>query len=140
MSNPMSGASSHQTSRPRGPAGSEGAVDVVVCGQTVRLGCEPGQEDRIRRLAQAVDERAGALAASGVTSANTPFSRLVLMTALMLADELEEVEKRAEKGEAGEAAPAMQRAPADALDHAFARILIDAAQRLETVAQKIEQE
>lgn len=119
---------------PRGKTQS-GFVDIDICGQNVRLGCEPGQEDRIRRLAEAVDQRARALSESGVSPSNTPFSRLILMTALMLADELEELEERKDE-DAG--APMMERAPADALDHAFARILIDAAQRLETVAQKIE--
>ncbi len=134
--------------------GAGGAVDVEVCGQNVRLGCEPGQEDRIRRLAEAVDSRAKALSESGVSPANTPFSRLVLMAALMLADELEEAHQRdglaqgaqgakggqGAKADAPEPGPIIERAPADALDHAFARILIDAAQRLESVAQKIEQD
>lgn len=147
----MSGAGSEKRRlSPKNETGDR-AVDVEICGQSVRLGCEPGQQDRIRRLAGAVDSRAKALAASGVTPANTPFSRIILMAALMLADELEEASQGGRGQAAGQAAgesgvrppggdgaDARDRAPADALDHAFARILIDAAQRLETVAQKIE--
>lgn len=62
-------------------------VDVVVAGRTYRLGCEDGQEGHLAALAAALDVEARTLAArTGAIGEG----RLLLMTALMIADRLHE--------------------------------------------------
>lgn len=64
-------------------------VTVRISGRAYKIICDDGQEQRVSSLAQRIDREASALAASGgqVTEA-----RLLLMSALMLADRLDEAE------------------------------------------------
>ena len=60
-------------------------VDVSVNGQTYRIACEDGQEDRLVDLAAMVDEKViGLVNQIGQVGSN----RLLVMAALIIADEL----------------------------------------------------
>ncbi|WP_340108739.1 cell division protein ZapA [Pikeienuella sp. HZG-20] len=64
-------------------------VSIRISGRAYQIVCDDGQEARVAALAQRIDDEATALAASGgrITEA-----RLLLMSALMLADKLDETE------------------------------------------------
>lgn len=59
-------------------------VDITVNGRTYAIACNPGEEERLRRLAKHVDEKVGEI----LKSAGQPGEpRLLLMAALLIADE-----------------------------------------------------
>lgn len=59
-------------------------VDITVNGRTYAIACNPGEEERLRRLAKHVDEKVGEI----LKSAGQPGEpRLLLMAALLVADE-----------------------------------------------------
>lgn len=60
-------------------------VKVTVNGREHLIGCGDGEEDRVRELAAYVDKRAAELVEGG---ARVPDGRLMLMTALVIADDL----------------------------------------------------
>lgn len=110
-------------------------VNVEVAGRPYRVGCEAGQEDHLARLAGMVDAEASKLAGS---MGQVSEGRLMLLTALMIADRLTDAEAAIAKAEglaanaqklaAGQAEPAGMISPereaqiADNLDQLAARI------------------
>ncbi|MEC9346701.1 MAG: cell division protein ZapA [Pseudomonadota bacterium] len=98
-------------------------VTVTVNGRSHTIGCDEGEEARVRELAAFVDKRALELARSIGTASE---SRVLLMTALLIADDLavcyEDIE-RLRKAAAG-ISPAGQRAGevADRLEALTARL------------------
>jgi cell division protein ZapA len=100
-------------------------VTVKVNGRDFALSCDDGQEARIRRLAQMVDARVAEFANS---LGQIGDARLILLGALVLADEL------------AEASDALQRAgsPAPATDapEGAAQSIRDIAQRIESIAAR----
>lgn len=67
-------------------------VSVNISGRSYRIGCDSGQEERVKSLAARIDAEAKALSAGG---GQITESRLLLMSALMLADKLDEAEAAA---------------------------------------------
>ena len=61
-------------------------VVVTIAGRTYRMNCEDGQEGHLQRLAREVDERMNGLKGSFGEIGD---QRLVVMTALTVADELD---------------------------------------------------
>ncbi|WP_372396991.1 cell division protein ZapA [Azospirillum sp. HJ39] len=97
-------------------------VDIEVNGRLYRMLCEDGQEARLRELAAYVDERLRRLTGGGRSGSE---AQMMLMTCLVLADELQDV--LSGKG----IAPAIDEAAvAGALDHV--------AKRIEEVAARLE--
>ncbi|WP_374466174.1 cell division protein ZapA [Ferrovibrio sp.] len=106
-------------------------VKVTVNSRLYEIGCDDGEEDQVRRLSQVLDARVRELAAL-VGQVGEP--RLMLMTALTLADDLEQAQRdvatmrqeiaafRAEQKTATEGADA----------------LVGLAKRLEDIAAKLE--
>lgn len=93
-------------------------ISITIGGRSHRIACRDGEEDRVRQLAAMIDERwAPAERAAGLNS-----ERAFLMVALMLADDLDESERRPPVGAA-------------VSDAALARI----ADRLERLASALEQ-
>lgn len=68
-------------------------VSVTINGRQYRMACEDGQEDHLAGLAQDFDRRIGELRAS---LGEIGDMRLMVVAALMLADELSETRARAE--------------------------------------------
>jgi cell division protein ZapA len=89
-----------------------GQVAVTVNGRPFKLACDDGQEPRIRRLAQHVDQR---IAEFIKTVGQAGEARLLLLAAIAIADELSDANEalaqersraRAAEGEAATAADA----------------------------------
>jgi cell division protein ZapA len=100
-------------------------VTVKVNGRDFSLSCDDGQEARIRRLAQMVDARVAEFA-NGLGQIGD--ARLILLGALVLADELAEANDALQR--AGAAAPAAE-AP-----HEAAQSIRDIAERIESIAAR----
>ncbi len=107
-----------------------GQVVVKVNGRDFPLSCVDGQEPRIRRLAQYVDAKVGEFTK---TIGQVGEARLILLAALVIADELSDANEALQQernpnraaagaGEAGEAASGIR----------------NMADRIETIAARIE--
>lgn len=114
-----------------------GKVEIKIHGRLYAIGCEDGQENHIRGLADQFDGYVRELAGSvGEIGEN----RLFLMAALMLADEL--YEARSTTGSVDTAALETEIARKTAKAHAVAARAADlfdaAAERVEKLAETIE--
>jgi cell division protein ZapA len=73
-----------------------GQATITINGRTYRLKCADGEEERLLALADVVSHRVDSLAGEFAAAGD---GRLLLMTALMLADELMDAQERlAERG------------------------------------------
>jgi cell division protein ZapA len=115
-------------------------VNATVAGRQFRLACEDGQEDHLQKLAEELDER--------ITGLRTKFgeigdTRLTVMAALTLADELSEANRRVRRLE--EETAALQDARVIASDRAKAasdaviKAFNSAAERIEGITKKLNQ-
>jgi len=104
-----------------------GQVTVKVNGRDFALSCDDGQEPRIRRLAQIVDARVGEFAAN---LGQIGEARLILLAALVLADELAEANDALQRAQS--AAPT----PAEPGPEGAAQSIRDIAERIEAVAAR----
>ena len=101
-------------------------VDVTINGHNYRIACDDGQEDHLKKLAELVDQRLSQLVS---TVGQVGESRLLVMTCLVVADELTEAyaELQGKAGKNGAATDAAVAAATEAL-----------AQRIETIAQRLQ--
>lgn len=110
-------------------------VALEIHGRRYEVACDDEQVDRVRRLGAYIDQRARELVSS---AGSVGESRLLLMTALLIADELFEL------AESGGAAPsAGNSAGAGASDtavdeEALAEVIDGVAERLERIAARLE--
>jgi cell division protein ZapA len=72
-----------------------GQVTVPVNGRSYTISCDDGQEGRIRRLAQYVDAKVGEFVG---TVGQVGEARLLLLAALVIADELSDANEAAANG------------------------------------------
>ncbi len=100
-------------------------VTVSVAGRSYDIACDEGQQDHIRRLAADIDRRAGELVKSVGSTGET---RTLVMTALLIADELAEL-RQALDGE---------REAADRADAAIASGVTALSRRLDAIAERLE--
>lgn len=118
------------------------AVDVVINGQEYRLACEPGQEAHVGALAAMIAGHIDALAVSGLDLGALSEARVMLMAALLLADEITDLEQKLALAEsrAETAERAAEESDEDdrALEEAMSKMLVQAATRLETLAARFE--
>lgn len=103
-------------------------VTVVINGRSYTIACEPGEEDRVRQLGRSIDAKVVGFAKDAPQAGE---ARLLVMAALMLADELGEAREalRRMRGAAGGGA-----ADEDALANGIERLAL----RIETVAARLE--
>ena len=109
-------------------------VDVTINGRNYRVACEAGEEERLSELAAYIDDRVGTLVS---TLGQIGDNRLLVMTSLMIADEL--AEAYAALSEAGLAAPDHDE-PKSAIEKArktVAARIQDAAARIEGIAEEV---
>src|ERR1700733_6396598 len=115
-------------------------VSVTINGRQFRMACEDGQEPHLVDLARALDDR--------ITGLRTKFgeigdTRLTVMAALTVADELAEAAVRVSRLE--QELTALQEARAISSDHnktaqaAVAAALSSAAERIEAITKKLNQ-
>lgn len=115
-----------------------GQVRVTVNGRSYKIGCDAGEEERILDLAQYLDGRVADLAGR---VGQVGDERLLLMTALVLADDLAEAVAELETLRQAPAPgkPAEPPAQADLVrDLLSDPVLQSASERLERVALQIE--
>ncbi len=114
-------------------------VNVKIAGRVYRMACGDGEEDRLVGLASRLDGRIGELRGSFGEIGDT---RITVMAALTMADDLGEAERRIAALEAENerlrGAEAAFDARAAALGEAVAQALGDAALRIERVAQALD--
>jgi cell division protein ZapA len=106
-------------------------VNVTVNGRVYAVGCEDGQEEHVRTLAQQFDQQVQELSAQVGSVGEL---RLFLLAALTTADELEESRQRVDRLQTGRGF-----APADAhrAEQRAAAVLESAARRLEELAEQV---
>ena len=117
-----------------------GTVNATIAGRQFRLACEDGQEEHLQGLAHDIDQRIINLRARFGEIGDT---RLTVMAALMVADELEEAERKSRRLEdeiaalkdARVVAADRAKAASDAVVGAFN----SAAERLEGITRKLNQ-
>ena len=105
-----------------------GKVTVRISGQAYQLACQDGEENRLMSLAAYVDEKMASLAASLGQAGE---SRLFLMTALVIADELLEC-----RDQLGKAAPVAGKA--SETTPAAAELIFKLANKIEHIADRLE--
>jgi cell division protein ZapA len=115
-------------------------VNVTINGRQFRMACEDGQEDHLMDLAREFDIRIEGLRAKFGEIGDT---RLTVMAAITLADELSEMGTRIKR--LGEELAATQGAHAAVADRnnaaqaAVASTLTSAAERIESVTKRLNQ-
>ena len=115
-------------------------VSVTINGRQYRMACEEGQEDRLTQLAKLLDARIGELRGKFGQVGDT---RLTVMSALTVADELSEAEQKITRLQ--EELAALQDAHMVAADHAQATqtaiiaALNAAAERIESLTRNLNQ-
>jgi len=109
-----------------------GQVTMPVNGRSFTITCDDGQETRIRRLAQYVDAKVAEFVAS---VGQVGEARLLLLTALVIADELSDAKDALER-ERGRAQTVDPERAADA--DALAEGINEAAKRVEAIAARME--
>ncbi|MFN4275571.1 MAG: cell division protein ZapA [Ferrovibrio sp.] len=106
-------------------------VKVTVNSRLYEIGCDDGEEDQVRRLSQVLDVRVRELAA---LVGQVGEARLMLMTALTLADDLEQAQRDvAAMRQEVSAFQAEQKTATEGAD-----ALVGLAKRLEDIAAKLE--
>jgi cell division protein ZapA len=108
-------------------------VVVTVNGRAFPLNCADGEEPRIRRLAQYVDGKIGDFVK---THGQIGEARLILLAALVIADELSDTNDLVQTERSRAHAPAI--VPADDNGAAVAAGIRGLAQRIETIAARLE--
>lgn len=111
-------------------------VSVTINGRVYRMACDPGQEDHLARLGRELDQRITQLRESFGEIGDT---RLAVMAAIMVADELAELKRRLRSAdqEVQSLKDARERAAQrnEESERAVAEVLEDAAERIERLAQ-----
>jgi cell division protein ZapA len=108
-------------------------VVVKVNGRDFPLSCPDGQEGRIRRLAQYVDAKIGEFTK---TLGQVGEARLILLAALVIADELSDANDAVQ--EARNRAPAIGQTAEAAASEAAAAGIRNLAERIEAIAARLE--
>jgi cell division protein ZapA len=115
-------------------------VSVTINGRQFRMACEDGQEDHLMELARELDERIEGLRARFGEVGDT---RLTVMAALTVADELGEMSvrlKRLEEELAGMKDVHLATADRTSITQtAIAAALTEAAERIESVTRRLNQ-
>lgn len=113
-------------------------VSVTINGRVYRMACDPGQEDHLARLGRELDQRIAQLRESFGEIGDT---RLAVMAAIMVADELAELKRRLRTAdqEVQSLKDARERAAQrnEEGEHALADILENTAERIERLAQSL---
>ncbi len=112
-------------------------VNVTIDGKPYRMACEAGQETYLQGLAEDLDRRIAGLRASFADIAET---RLLVMAALMIADELAEKTRQLEAAQrAGTDAGSAAAERTQATQSAIAAALNAASDRIERATRALNQ-
>lgn len=115
-------------------------VSVTINGRQFRMGCEDGQEDHLTNLARELDARIADLRGKFGEIGDL---RLTVMAALTIADELTEMSSRIKQLEqelaAAQDAHAVAANRDEVVQGAVSAALLSAAERIEAVTKKLNQ-
>ncbi|MCW9034485.1 MAG: cell division protein ZapA [Rhodospirillales bacterium] len=106
-------------------------ITVTVNARKYEIACDDGQEAHLTRLSQYVDKRIQELVAA---VGQIDESRLLLMTNLLLADELSDAYAEMEKVSSGRVSQAKEAQ----LDAELNNAMGDLAERIESIAEQVE--
>jgi cell division protein ZapA len=113
-------------------------VSITTNGRVYRMACDDGQEDHLLRLARDVDARIGQLRSAFGEIGDT---RLAVMAAIMVADELSEMRRRLRSIEHEidglRDSRASEVSRIEASERAFADAIDGAASRIERLAHRL---
>jgi cell division protein ZapA len=115
-------------------------VNVTIAGRHYRMACEDGQEDHLIKLSQLLDQRIAQLRGSFGEIGDT---RLTVMAAITIADELSEADRRIRRLEeeltALQDARVLSAERTQSTQAAISAALNSAAERIEGVTRKLNQ-
>ena len=103
-------------------------IGVTINGRDYLVACEDGQEEQLERLARFVDKKMGELVAS---IGQIGDARLLVMTSLLIADELSEAYQQLKTG-------AETNRSSQGAEESMAATLESCAQRVENIAARLE--
>ena len=106
-------------------------VTVAINGRSYVIACEPGEEDRVRQLGRSIDAKVVGFAKDAPQAGE---ARLLVMAALLLADELSEARETLRRARTSSNGPAASAADEEALADGIERLAL----RIETVAARLE--
>ena len=110
-------------------------INVEVNGRSYVVGCEDGQEEHVKHLAEEFDQQVKTLAEQVGSVGEL---RLFLLAALTTADELHETRQRLDRLQTGRGFPAVGGGPDPARVEARAAAALEsAARRLEALAEQV---
>ena len=111
-------------------------VHISINGRTYEIGCDPGQEGHIADLAAYVDQRFQQIARAGGAYND---AHLLVLTALVLADELYEAREAPRRTGALQQQPAAQAPAVNAKDEEqIVRVINQLTKRIEGIASKVQ--
>jgi cell division protein ZapA len=110
-------------------------VDVSINGRRYQIACDEGQEDHLSRLAEYVDKRVQELVGA---VGQVGDARLLVMTSLLVADELAEAYSALEEKDDGADGDGAGAAAARERDETLASIMESMALRIEGVADGLD--
>ncbi len=110
-------------------------VSITINGRIYEIGCDVGQEGRVAELAAYIDQRLQQISRSGAAYSD---AHLMVLTALVLADEIYEAReggapKRVSASVAAAAAPANKED-----EQALARLLDQITKRIDGIAARVQ--
>ena len=109
-------------------------VDVTINGRSYRIACEAGEEERLSRLGAYVDDRVEELAAQ---IGQVGDARLLVMTGLMIADELAEAYAALSEAGLADLEDTEPRSAVDQRRNVLANRIEEAAARIESIAEAL---
>ena len=111
-------------------------VALVINGRSYRVACDDGQEERVRELGRAVDDTVKDLAGR---VGQVGEMQLLVMAALLLADQVDEAEATVQSVQAaGNGAAEDEESSAEDAEAAAVAVLEACANRLEGIAERLE--
>ena len=109
-------------------------VNVMVNGRAYTIACDEGEEEHLKGLAAQVDAKAREVLGS---VGQVGDARMMLMAALLIADEHYEMSGKLGAGSAGDDEKKSLHLRAEAAESAAADVLESAAKRLEDIAARL---
>jgi cell division protein ZapA len=109
-------------------------VNVMVNGRAYTIACDDGEEDHLKELAGHVDAKAREVLASVGQVGDT---RMLLMAALLMADEHHDMTAKLAEGEQPADAGEKQRLRAEQAESSAADMMESAAKKLEDIAARL---
>ncbi len=110
-------------------------VTISVHNKNYTIACDPGQERRVRDLGQFMDQRITEVSKSGGTIAE---NQLLVLTGLMMADEIFELHEALSEAQKSGKGPAPQIGMSDRDQKAVADNILKLADKINSLAQQMQ--